>query len=187
MMFALIYLQAKDKLIEIKDSLKFKTLWHFSWSAGYIISMLGFPFIESNIEPTIWTAIYGGLMKHYHSLLIGVVVLGIIVRSFDFIKILNLPIFRVLGRISYSYYLSHIFLMRLFMPSGTQPLEISMTNAWIYTAAIFFFGNLLSIPLALIVEFPINTIAKEILKKFDGEEKSSDLNENGLYLKSLES
>lgn len=151
--------------------------------------MLGFPFIETDIEPSIWTVFYGGFMKHYHGFLMGFLLLGLMIRLGWFIpRVFNLPVFRILGRIMYSYYLCHIFVLRLFLSGSSQPFEINGANIWAVTAAVYFFGNLLSIPLALIVEFPINTLAKEVLDKIrekereQKEEKSKNLNQPWIQL-----
>ena len=181
-MFGFVYLESKEKLMKVKRTWKLEVLWNLCWISGYIISMLGFPFIETDIEPTIWTALYGGFMKHYHGFLMGFLLLGLIMRLGWFVpKVFNLPVFRVLGRIMYSYYLCHIFVLRLFVGGSTQPFEMNGANLWALTVAVYLFGNLLSVPLALIVEFPINTIAKEVLdmlRKSDrqGESRTANLN-----------
>lgn len=119
-------------------------------------------------------------MKHYHGLLLGCLTIGLIFRFGLFIpKVFNLPMFRVLGRICYSYYLCHILIMRILMAGASQPFEISMANVWSLTAAVFFFGNLLAVPLALIVEFPINAIAKEVLKKMKIQKEKIEMTRNG--------
>lgn len=150
--------------MKMKKTWKLEMLWHFCWIAGWIVSMLGFPFIESDIEPSIWTALYGGFMKHYHGFLMGFIFLGLVMRLGWIVpKVFNLPMFKILGRLMYSYYLCHILVLRLFMSGATQPFEINNANMWAVTVAVYFFGNLLAVPLALIIEFPINTIAKEVL------------------------
>lgn len=180
------YMESKDKLSKIKKTWKLEMMWHCCWIAGYVVSMLGFPFIETDIEPSFWTSLYGGFMKHYHGFLMGFLMLGLMMRLGWFIpRLFNLPVFRILGRIMYSYYLSHIFVLRLFVGASSQPFEINGANIWAITAAVYLFGNLLSIPLALIVEFPINTIAKEVLDKIrkserQGEGKTVNLNNMNL-------
>lgn len=180
LIFGFVYMESKEKLLKVKRTWKLEVLWHLCWITGYVVSMLGFPFIESDIEPSIWTALYGGLMKHYHGILLGFLMLGLMMRLGWFIpRLFNLPVFRILGRILYSYFLSHVFVLRLFMATSTQPFEINQANLWALTAAVYLFGNLLSVPLALIVEFPINTIAKEVLdrlRKLERKEKSANLN-----------
>lgn len=173
-MFGFIFIERKEILNNVKSTWKTKLLWNLSWLLCLAISILGFPFIELDIQPSIWTAIYGGLMKHFTGFLLGVFVLGLITRvNVIMPKFLNLPVFLILGRISYSYYLCHIFVMKVFMLGTFRPFEISDANVWSETAAIFFFGNILSIPLALIVEFPVTAIGKELVTKFAEPAKSS--------------
>lgn len=172
LMFGFVYLESKEKLMKINRTWKLEVAWHFCWITGYVVSMLGFPFIETDIAPTIWTALFGGFMKHYHGFLMGFLILGLVMRLGWIVpKIFNLPIFRILARIMYSYYLSHIFVLRLFLSGSNQPFEINGANMWAFTAAVYLFGNLLSVPLALTVEFPINSIAKETLDMIRKAEK----------------
>ena len=129
LLIGVMYHESKDKMKLWKKSWKLELLWHLSWIAGYAISILGFPFYELNFEKSIITALFGAFMKHYHGLLLGITLLGVIMRYGLFIpKIFNLPVFRVMGRISYSFFLCHICIMKLFMTNATQPLEFSMAN-----------------------------------------------------------
>lgn len=129
LMIGVMYHESKDKIKLLKKNWYLELLWHFSWIAGYAISILGFPFYELDIEKSIFTALFGAFMKHYHGLLLGITLLGVIMRYGLIIpKIFNLPVFRIMGRISYSFFLCHICIMKLFMTNVTQPLEFSMGN-----------------------------------------------------------
>jgi peptidoglycan/LPS O-acetylase OafA/YrhL len=127
LIFGFVYLESKDKLLKMKKSWPLEVFWHCCWISTYIVSMLGFPFIESDVTPSIWTALFGGFMKHYHGFLMGFLLLGLVMRLGWIVpKVFNLPVFRVLGRIMYSYYLSHIFVLRLFVGGATQPFEVNI-------------------------------------------------------------
>lgn len=129
LLIGVIYHESKDKIKLIKKNWSLELIWHLSWIAGYAISILGFPFYELNIEKSFITALFGAFMKHYHGLLLGITLLGVIMRYGLIIpKIFNLPVFRILVRISYSYYICHILIMKLFMTNATQPLKFSMAN-----------------------------------------------------------
>lgn len=91
-------------------------------------------------------------------------------------------IFSFFGRLSYSYFICHVFIMKLLILSSTQLLGVSNTKfvdlifydfenlmlnlnfipQWTYTLGTYIFGNLLPIPLAILIEYPVTTLANFI-------------------------
>jgi hypothetical protein len=130
LIFGVIYHEFKDFSKDRKKSKTHTAIWFSSFFAGSLISMLGFPFYELNIETSIWTALFGGFMKHYHGLLIGIFTLGIIFEYGHWIllKICNFQIFTFFGRLSYSYFICHVFIMKLLILGSNQLLELSNHN-----------------------------------------------------------
>jgi hypothetical protein len=56
--------------------------------------------------------------------------------------------------------------IKLFVTRISEQFEITMLNGWVFTTSVYFLANLLALPLALIVEFPLSVLAKEILERY---------------------
>lgn len=133
-----LYLESKEKISNMKKTFKMEAFVHLCWIAGILISILGFPFFELDIENSIFTALFGGFMKHYHGFLLGIAIMGIILRYGGVIpKFFNLPMWRVMGRISYSYFICHMTFVKLFITSANQILELSEINSVIHLIILF--------------------------------------------------
>jgi peptidoglycan/LPS O-acetylase OafA/YrhL len=127
--YGIIFCEFKSDLQQHKRTILLQVLWVSSYLLGFVVSILGFPFEEIEIETSIWTSIFGAFMKHYHGVVFGFFMMGLIFGYGGIIqKIANFRFFTFLGRISYSFYICHIFILKLFILSSTQLLEISSAN-----------------------------------------------------------
>lgn len=116
-----LYHEYENKLIKMKKSLILEVFWHSTWIAGLLISILGFPYLEHKVEKTFLTAIFGGIMKHYHGVLLGATMVGLIFKFSGIISnFCNSSIFGVFGKISYSYLVCHLVLIKYLTASATQ-------------------------------------------------------------------
>lgn len=120
-LIGVLYHKYEDIFIKLKKSFKLEVFWHFTWIAGLSISIFGFPYLEHNVEKSFLTAIFGGIMKHYHGVLLGATMFGLI---FKFSRIVSnfcdSSIFRVFGKICYSYLVCHLVLIKYFTASAVQ-------------------------------------------------------------------
>jgi peptidoglycan/LPS O-acetylase OafA/YrhL len=124
--YGIIFCEFKSELQQHKRTLMLQALWVSSFLIGFVVSILGFPFEELEIETSIWTSLFGSFMKHYHGVVFGFFMMGLIFGYGGIIqKISTFRLFTFLGRISYSFFICHVFVTKLLILSSTQLLEIS--------------------------------------------------------------
>lgn len=81
------------------------------------------------MELNIYTAILSAFLKHINGLVIGVLLVGIIFKYGYFIpKIFNHPMYRILGRLSFSVYMGHVSVLVLLLVKSKNMSEISKST-----------------------------------------------------------
>lgn len=113
---------------------------------GFVVCMAGYLFYQNDYEkPSILLAIISALLKHSWGVIIGSGILCTLYRYGEFSKLNNLislnnfkiftgwfmvdvfnyPGFRILGRISFSAFMCHLFFIKLHMAGIHQPMYLS--------------------------------------------------------------
>ena len=165
MIAGFIYLSSKEKLMKIKRTWKKDIFITVSYFSIMMISVLSHPFVTNTFEPSKWTILYGTFMKHYLGISIAVVVLGMIAKwGSIFCALMSHKFAAFFGRLTYAYYLTHIFVLRLFFDGLNQPLEYTVWGTCVgFTLSIVFLGYIFSTILTVMVEIPFINLAKEAL------------------------
>ncbi|CAO1306715.1 unnamed protein product [Diamesa hyperborea] len=101
-------------------------LWHCSYVCHFVLIFVGFYFYENNIELNIFTALLSAIYKHIYGLVIGVTIVGIIFKyGFIIPKIFNHPMYRILGRLSFSVYMGHVSILVLLLAKSKNMTEVN--------------------------------------------------------------
>jgi peptidoglycan/LPS O-acetylase OafA/YrhL len=97
---------------------------------GFSLILSAFIFYQNDFEkPSILLAIISTASKHLWSLILAIVVMGLIFRHGWFIpNIMNYKLFRILGRISYAAFMTHLILIKIVMGGNHSPLDLNVAT-----------------------------------------------------------
>lgn len=86
-------------------------LWHCCWVVNFVLIFIGIYFYEIDIELGVMSSLLGAFFKHFYGVVLGFLIVGIFFRYGSIIvDIFNYGMYRVLGRLSFSVYMVHIFI-----------------------------------------------------------------------------
>ncbi|CAO1317393.1 unnamed protein product [Diamesa serratosioi] len=164
-LIGVLYHKYENKLIKLKRSFIFEVIWHLTWIAGLLISIFGFPYLEHQNEKTFSTAIFGGIMKHYHGVLLGATMFGLILKYGGIIStICDSSVFGVFGKISYSYLVCHLVFIKYFTATATQMQAITEQYMLMLAIGVFLLSNLAAMLLTMCMEIPLIVAAKALVQ-----------------------
>lgn len=86
-------------------------LWNVAWIMNFVLIFVGLYFYENDIELGIMSSLLGAFFKHFYGVILGVLIIGIFFRYGTIIvNVFNYSMWRILGRLSFSVYMVHIFI-----------------------------------------------------------------------------
>ena len=163
----------------------FHILWHCSYVCHFLLIFVGLYFYENNVEKNIFTAILSAFFKHIYGLVIGVLIVGLIFKyGHVFSKIFSHPMYRILGRLSFSVYMGHLSILMLLLVKSKNMSEIHnstvvSSNIFIkfkiskvvikfilqitYALGTYLISHLFALFLVLVIEIPVSIIFKTII------------------------
>ncbi|XP_073846939.1 nose resistant to fluoxetine protein 6-like isoform X2 [Musca autumnalis] len=148
------YLRTEELRRKVRGNLKFELS---GWLAVPIAA--GICYVGSRAilqEPSIWTALYGGLYRNlWIAFVCGLPLLGMACKcgytAYDFCR---LPIFRILARLSFQMYLWHVMILQLLNGYQRKPFHM---NSWYFNAQGFLtivFSLIVAFFACLLIEYP---------------------------------
>lgn len=110
-----------------------KLLWiKISWILSVLVLLLiiwtnSLFYLNDYEKPSVNLAILGGIFKHGWGIAVSVFILGFIFIDFSFAeKLINHEIFRIVGRISFSTFMCHLAVIKIYMSEmAHQPIYLS--------------------------------------------------------------
>ncbi|XP_058456888.1 nose resistant to fluoxetine protein 6-like [Malaya genurostris] len=161
----LIYIHLQKKAIDPVLKKWFCIIWYLVFPMAIVSFLLNYIFYVYDFEkPSLWMAVYFPVMKHSWGIFCGIFFIGIthgiqpvLKRIFDF------RIFEPLGRMTYSAYLAHVFVMRLIVLSIRSPIHFSVLGMTTIHFAAVAFSYLMAILLCLTLEAPVASLQKQFL------------------------
>lgn len=102
--------QANGRIMHNKNFWTY-VLWNCSWCINFALCFVGLYFYEHDIDLGIMSSLLGAFFKHFYGIVLGILIIGIFYRYGSIIvNIFNYGMYRVLGRLSFSVYMVHIFI-----------------------------------------------------------------------------
>jgi peptidoglycan/LPS O-acetylase OafA/YrhL len=108
--------------INVNQIKSFKIMWYSLIAVGCVVVIAGFFVYENSMESTTWKYVFALLDKNVWGILAAFFGWGLISKVGGPIRrLINVPLFRFLGKISYCAYLWHVLVLRLVTGYYRQP------------------------------------------------------------------
>ncbi|XP_062550134.1 nose resistant to fluoxetine protein 6-like [Armigeres subalbatus] len=162
MITGLIYLHLRKNNIDPVQKRWFRILW-FSIVPLAIGSLLvHYIFYVNDFEkPSLWMAIIFPMMKYTWGIFSGLFLIGFVNGVAPTMRrIFHHRVFETLGRLTYSAYLIHVFVMRLFVLSNRSAIHFNHIGSNVVTLASLIFSYMLALMLCLALELPVSALQK---------------------------
>lgn len=102
-------------------------LWYLVVPIGVCTLLSGYIFYENDFhKPSVWIGIYASVSKNSWGLLGLIFILGIVNGTCKIVKsFLDHPVFKPLGKITFSVFLCHTFIIRVTLGDIRDPRHLS--------------------------------------------------------------
>ncbi|KAH8411059.1 hypothetical protein KR222_011279 [Zaprionus bogoriensis] len=146
----------------LQGNRKFESGFWLLIPAALLTLFSGFIFIKHDFEkPSVWLAIYAGLIKNLWILICGGFVCCMCCKvgwiAYEFC---SLSIFRPLARISFQAFLWHIFILRLVAGYFRDPIYINKFFLFGNVLLVFLLTQIVAFLMALLFEYPMAELIK---------------------------
>ncbi|XP_046810700.1 nose resistant to fluoxetine protein 6 isoform X2 [Lucilia cuprina] len=162
-----VLLPQKHKLSKYRGFMKFEIILLFViFLTGIGLLFSGNLVLQYNFEkPSVWLSLYASLYRNIWSIFGGFILLFMLLKmGWIAYEIACLPIFRILGRISFQSYLWHVTVLRFLGGFYRQPIYLNEFYVVGQIILAFILTNFVAFFVALFVEYPITGIIHYILK-----------------------
>ncbi|KXJ74104.1 hypothetical protein RP20_CCG014358 [Aedes albopictus] len=172
----MIYLRLKQSNTDPVQKRWFRILWYFVFPAVFGTLLVNYIFYEYDFaKPSLWMAAFYPIAKYSWGIYAGVFMMGQIYGISPILKrIFNHRIFEPLGRLTYSAYLGHVFVMRVTVLNLRSPLHFNYIGTFSLIFASVMFSYLMALILCLLLEFPVSALQKLVFGGMRGHPKQSN-------------
>ncbi|KAL5285156.1 hypothetical protein ACFFRR_007101, partial [Megaselia abdita] len=133
---------------------------------GIIYLLLLFYWSIDIPKPSVLIAVFGGFLPILWSFFGSIFILGFGFKlGGGFLKFLSHPVFVVLGRLSFSAYMAHMFFMRMAFAFVKEELNVNTFHMAFIYIGIQTLSYLTAFILSLFIEFPASALLKIFITK----------------------
>ncbi|XP_063697874.1 nose resistant to fluoxetine protein 6-like [Culicoides brevitarsis] len=152
--------------VKITQSRLLTGIWYLVVPIAVGTLLSGFIFYENNFEkPSLWIAIYASVSKNSWGLLGIIFILGLVSGASKLVKnFLDHPVFKPLGKITFSVFLCHTFIIRVTLGDIRAGRHLSDMHLLGNVCSTFFLSYLLGFLLHVLIEAPFLVILKSFFK-----------------------
>ncbi|KXJ81468.1 hypothetical protein RP20_CCG019556 [Aedes albopictus] len=162
MLTGLIYIHLKKNNINPVQKRWFRILWFLIVPLAIGSLLIHYIFYVNDFEkPSLWIAIYFPVMKYTWGFFSGLFLIGFVNGVAPTMRrIFHHRVFEPLGRLTYSAYLIHVTVMRLFVLSNRSAIHFNHIGSTVVTLASLAFSYMLALCLCLALELPVSALQK---------------------------
>ncbi|XP_039970460.1 nose resistant to fluoxetine protein 6 [Bactrocera tryoni] len=160
---AIAYSEISEKQFKLHKNKLFQCLWYALIPIGVLWLLSAHPIYQHYYEeqPRFWNSVYAAIQRNNWGLGLGVFVVGMACKVGGlFRKFSCLPIFRILGRLTYGAFVIHIFVSRVVLGTLRTPLYFGTGVMFYFILSTMVVSYLLSLVLAVLVELPTSALLK---------------------------
>nr|XP_029732450.1 nose resistant to fluoxetine protein 6-like isoform X2 [Aedes albopictus] len=176
MLTGLIYIHLKKNNINPVQKRWFRILWFLIVPLAIGSLLIHYIFYVNDFEkPSLWIAIYFPVMKYTWGFFSGLFLIGFVNGVAPTMRrIFHHRVFEPLGRLTYSAYLIHVTVMRLFVLSNRSAIHFNHIGSTVVTLASLAFSYMLALCLCLALELPVSALQKLAFGGIKEPEKQGD-------------
>ncbi|XP_067639024.1 nose resistant to fluoxetine protein 6 [Eurosta solidaginis] len=162
---AIVYDEISSQQYKLYKNKLFQCFWYALIPLGILWLFSSHPIYQNYYDEHshFWRSIYAALHRNTWGLGLGIFVVGIACKVGGlFRKFACLPIFRVLGRLTYGAFMIHVFVSRIMLGTLRTPLFFGPEIMFSFILSTLVLSYLLSLMLAVLVELPTSALLKLI-------------------------
>ncbi|XP_034114966.2 nose resistant to fluoxetine protein 6 [Drosophila albomicans] len=160
---AFAYDQVSLKQYKLRERIGFQILWFALIPVGVLWLFTAHPIYQHYYAetPRLWGAIYAGVQRNFWAFGLGIFVVGMAAKvGWVLRKFACLPIFRILGRLTYGAFIIHLLVARVVLSTVREPIFFATGTMFAYIFYVVCASYLSSLLLAIFVELPVSSILK---------------------------
>ncbi|EDV93412.1 nose resistant to fluoxetine protein 6 [Drosophila grimshawi] len=160
---ALVYDQLSLKQYKLRELRSFQILWFALIPVGVLWLFTAHPLYQHYYTetPRFWGAIYATVQRNFWSFGLSIFFVGMAAKvGWIFRKFASLPIFRVLGRLTYGAFMVHLLVARVALATVREPIFFGTGTMFAYIFYVLCGSYLSSLVLAIFVELPVSSCLK---------------------------
>ncbi|XP_030374263.1 nose resistant to fluoxetine protein 6 [Scaptodrosophila lebanonensis] len=160
---ALVYDQLALKQYKLRELLSFQVTWFALIPVGILWLFSAHPIYQHYYSdlPLLWASIYAALQRNLWAFGLGIFIVGMAAKvGWILRKFACLPIFRILGRLTYGAFIVHLLVARLVLSTVREPIYFGTGMMFSYIFFTATVSYLCSLVLALFLELPVSSFLK---------------------------
>ncbi|XP_021697471.1 nose resistant to fluoxetine protein 6 [Aedes aegypti] len=181
MLTGLVYLNLQKNNINPVQKRWFRIVWFLIVPTAIASLLIHYIFYVNDFEkPSLWMAIYFPVLKYTWGIFSGLFLIGFVYGVAPTMKrIFHHRVFEPLGRLTYSAYLIHVSVMRLFVLSNRSAIHFNHIGSTVVTLASFAFSYMIALCLCLALELPVSALQKLMFGSMKDESDKNDETDPG--------
>ncbi|SPP83614.1 nose resistant to fluoxetine protein 6 [Drosophila guanche] len=159
---ALAYDQLALQQYKLRELRSFQLLWFALIPVGILWLFSAHPIFQHYAAPSaIWGAIYAGLQRNLWAFGLSIFIVGMAGKvGWIFRKFCCLPIFRILGRLTYGAFIIHLLVARIVLATVREPIYFGTGMMFAFIFFTVTVSYLCSFLLAIFLELPVSSLLK---------------------------
>ncbi|XP_017054397.1 nose resistant to fluoxetine protein 6 [Drosophila ficusphila] len=155
--------QLSLKQYKLRELKSFQLLWFTLIPVGIMWLFSAHPIFQHYyVSPSaIWGALYAGLQRNIWAFGLGIFIVGMASKvGWIFRKFACLPIFRILGRLTYGAFIVHLLVARIVLATVREPIYFGTGMMFAFIFFTMTMSYLCSFLLTIFLELPVSSFLK---------------------------
>ncbi|XP_068152945.1 nose resistant to fluoxetine protein 6 [Drosophila tropicalis] len=160
---ALVYDELSSRQYKLRELRSFQIFWFSLIPVGILWLFSAHPIFQHYyVAPSaIWGAIYAGVQRNLWAFGLGIFIIGMASKvGWIFRKFACLPIFRILGRLTYGAFIIHLLVARIVLATVRNPIYFGTGMMFAFIFFTVTVSYLCSLVLAIFLELPVSSCLK---------------------------
>ncbi|XP_023303317.2 nose resistant to fluoxetine protein 6 [Lucilia cuprina] len=160
---ALIYDHVSTKQIKLRQNKWFHAFFYSLIVTGILWMFTGHTFLQQyhDEDMRLWNSLYAAIQRNVWGMGLGVFIVGMSSKcGWIFRKFCCLPIFRILGRLTYGAFMVHLLISRVVIATLREPIYFGTGMMFAFIVFTMSASYVVSFVLAILLELPVSSFLK---------------------------